>query len=75
VEPAAGDPADVDGEAAYPITGLGYAVLTDRPSPAAVRFVRWAVTAGQPLAGPTGYAPLPPRLADEAADRLSGLVT
>ena len=68
---AAAEAADAD--AAYPLAGLGYAVLTDRPPAGVVRFLRWAVTDGQRLAGPLDYAPLPPRLAGRAADQLREL--
>lgn len=63
---------DADADGAYPVVGLGYAVLPDAPDPAAVAFLRWAVTDGQRACGPD-YAPLPARLTARAADELAAL--
>jgi phosphate transport system substrate-binding protein len=68
-KPVAADPRDPG----YPLTAPGWAVLPGQPHPGAVKFVRWATTAGQSLAGSTDYAPLPPALARLAADRLAAL--
>jgi phosphate transport system substrate-binding protein len=61
---------DADAAGAYPVVGLGYAVVPGDPDPAAVGFLRWAVTDGQSLCA-TDYAPLPARLVEEAKGGLA----
>jgi phosphate ABC transporter phosphate-binding protein len=72
---------DAPGEASYPIAGMSFAVVYQRPdlgddaakarAKAVVAFLKWAVgDAGQELAGKRNYAPLPPALRARAAERL-----
>lgn len=73
------------GEASYPIAGMSFAVLYQKPDPgddaakararAVVAFLTWATGAeGQDLAGKRNYAPLPPALREKAAARLATVV-
>jgi phosphate transport system substrate-binding protein len=70
------------GEASYPIAGMSFAVLYQKPdlgdasararARAVVTFLKWAVGGeGQDLAGRRNYAPLPPALREKAAARLA----
>lgn len=70
------------GEASYPIAGMSFAVLYQKPdlgddaakarAKAVVAFLKWATGAeGQDLAGKRNYAPLPPALRERAAARLA----
>jgi phosphate transport system substrate-binding protein len=70
------------GEASYPIAGMSFAVLYQKPdlgddaakarARAVVTFLKWATGAeGQELAGKRNYAPLPPALREKAAARLA----
>jgi len=74
---------DAPGEASYPIAGMSFAVVYQRPelgadaakARAVVAFLKWAVgDAGQELAGKRNYAPLPPALRARAAERLGTVV-
>ena len=73
------------GEASYPIAGMSFAVLYQRPdlsddaakarARAVVTFLRWATSAaGQEWAGRRNYAPLPPALRERVAARLGTVV-
>ena len=73
------------GEASYPIAGMSFAVVYQKPdlgddaakarARAVVAFLKWAVgDAGQELAGKRNYAPLPPALRARAAERLGTVV-
>lgn len=70
------------GAASYPIAGMSFAVLYQKPdlgddaakarARAVVTFLKWATSAGgQDLAGRRNYAPLPPTLREKAAARLA----
>lgn len=73
------------GAASYPIAGMSFAVLYQKPdlsddaakarARAVVTFLRWATGAeGQELAGKRNYAPLPPALREKVAARLGTVV-
>jgi phosphate ABC transporter phosphate-binding protein len=73
------------GEASYPIAGMSFAVLYQKPdlgddaakarARAVVTFLKWATgDKGQELAGLRNYAPLPPALRGRIAERLSSVV-
>jgi phosphate transport system substrate-binding protein len=65
---------DADGENAYPIGGVSYAILFKKQpkakGPAVVEFLKWAVTDGQEFAGGLEYAPLPAEVRAKATARL-----
>jgi phosphate ABC transporter phosphate-binding protein len=76
---------DAPGEASYPIAGMSFAVLYQKPdladdaakarARAVVAFLKWAVgDDGQKLAGQRNYAPLPAALRVRAAERLGTVV-
>lgn len=69
---------DADGEKAYPIAGVSYALLYKKqPSgkgQAIVEFLKWVVSDGQQYAKELEYAPLPADLSAKAKARLD-LVT
>ncbi|WP_018290312.1 phosphate ABC transporter substrate-binding protein PstS [Verrucomicrobium sp. 3C] len=59
--------ADASGPGAYPIAGLTWLLLYEKPpdrqkAEKLLAFVRWCLTDGQALASSLDYAPLPPRL-------------
>ncbi len=59
--------ANAEGPRAYPIAGLTWLLLYEKPSDRRkaqklLAFVRWCLTDGQALASSLDYAPLPPRL-------------
>ncbi|MGD9895995.1 MAG: phosphate ABC transporter substrate-binding protein PstS [Candidatus Methylacidiphilaceae bacterium] len=59
--------ANADGPAAYPIAGLTWLLLYEKPADRQkaqklLSFVRWCLTDGQGLAASLDYAPLPPSL-------------
>ncbi|VVM05106.1 Phosphate-binding protein PstS [Methylacidimicrobium tartarophylax] len=59
--------ADAENTGAYPIAGLTWLLLYEKPSnrqkaEKLLSFVRWCLTDGQALASSLDYAPLPPRL-------------
>lgn len=69
---------DADGEQAYPISGLSYAVLFAKQpkdkGPVIVEFLKWAATDGQQFAGELEYAPLPAELQQKVKERLGQVV-
>jgi phosphate transport system substrate-binding protein len=71
-------PVDGPDPEAYPIVGMTY-VLIDAGQPdrtvavALVNFLAWALTAGQDLAAPAGYAPLGADLQRRAYDQLRAI--
>jgi phosphate ABC transporter phosphate-binding protein len=76
---------NASGEASYPIAGMSFAVLYQKPdlgddaakarAKAVVTFLKWATSAeGQDLAGKRNFAPLPPALREKVATRLASVV-
>jgi phosphate transport system substrate-binding protein len=60
---------DPPGAGAYPISSFTWLLLYENPADTArskvtVDFMKWALIDGQKLAGPLGYAPLPPRVVE-----------
>jgi phosphate transport system substrate-binding protein len=69
---------NVQGKAAYPISGLTWVLVWDQPGtePKASglnRFLQWALKDGQAFAAQLHYAPLPPSLAKKAIGKLQAL--
>lgn len=70
---------DTDGEKAYPIVGVSYAVVFTKP-PAdkggklVAEFLKWAVTDGQKFAVEKDYAPLPEELRKKCVARIEKIV-
>lgn len=65
---------DVDGEGAYPICGITYAVLyakqPQKKGRKLVEFLKWAASEGQKYAPELNYAPLPAALTQKVQARL-----
>lgn len=65
---------DIDGDRAYPICGLTYAVLYAKQPQSKgkkiVEFLKWAASDGQKFAKDLGYAPLPDDLVKKVKARL-----
>jgi phosphate ABC transporter phosphate-binding protein len=63
------------GEQSYPIVGISYAILYQQlpadTGPAAVEFLKWAVTDGQRFAEELHYAPLPEELRKRCLAKLA----
>jgi len=66
---------DATGKSAYPITGFTYllvpSVLPADKKTTIVAFLKWALTEGQSMAEPLGYAPLPKSVATRVLKKVN----
>jgi phosphate transport system substrate-binding protein len=67
---------DAPGAGAYPISGVTWLLVYEKQTDAAkgaklVAFLKWALTAGEDMAQPLDYAPLPQALRDRVLKRVS----
>ena len=63
---------NMSGDDSYPIVGLTYVLLNDKPNAELVKFFEWVLTDGQKQAGSLDYVALDPEVAELAQNILNG---